>query len=689
MTEKEAMLFAYQQSAEPMIKNKVLRDALDKDLGPRNTYAQGQLVSNTVDGSRPGYSGNPLKKYKMTSGGRRLGVTVQSFEPVSSKIKKYIYKDDVTGKLITVFKLKITDKPSQIDGTMKAGESGNYKTLLSGPDKTEFTTLGEAESAKTKYYKKNPLKRPKGNETKNKKKARKLRNDRLKITDPTRISGTPENPFHHIRQIGGDVPLTTDDIAIIKQRMNSVMSQYNEPLNRIADSISKNNKLALEAMNSQKEGDALKYMKRVGELNDEAESLVNSAIKKLPDEYKNLIGFNQFSLPTNEYGLPIGNEPLVVRKVGGAKVTKDAIPLTDLTRDQEKLLRMQIKKDAQAGKTGGIKFPDSIKKKIIKIGCGMYAGGRVGLKNGSGACIAKALKKMDNPKSLSAVESKLAKEVISESKKLSKAGSWIKGDLYFGGAEMLNNWSKGQGFLRGLNNAVAEATLGAVDVEADENALYKLIGEQGSKEDQKAFADYLDAAKKFNTLDDAEKGLTESQEVADLAKNLEPKDGVLFPVETEGALNANKRSVKEREEIAMKTLEKPTLDKGYKLMNEYMERLAAEDFNKTAGTPLDRGYREMIGAKGDEGLIWGPAFSSGKFKKFRPQDTMNYHPVYGYKEDLKKEMRRGNSPMEDILYSMDEYGPDNLLQVEAEDDRMGSTDYRKAEGGIMNLRRKR
>ena len=159
MTEKEAMLFAYQQSAEPMIKNKVLRDALDKDLGPRNTYAQGQLVSNTVDGSRPGYSGNPLKKYKMTSSGRRLGVTVQSFVPVSSKIKKYIYKDDVTGELITVFKVKITDQPSNKGGTMKAGESGNYKTLLVGPDKTEFTTLGEAESARTEYYKKNPGKR--------------------------------------------------------------------------------------------------------------------------------------------------------------------------------------------------------------------------------------------------------------------------------------------------------------------------------------------------------------------------------------------------------------------------------------------------------------------------------------------------------------------------------------------------
>ena len=77
---------------------------------------------------------------------------------------------------------------------------------------------------------------------------------------------------------------------------------------------------------------------------------------------------------------------------------------------------------------------------------------------------------------------------------------------------------------------------------------------------------------------------------------------------------------------------------------------------------------------------------------------MNYHPVYGYKEALKKEMRRGNSPMEDILYSMDEYAPDNLLQIEAErpttkiDDKnvdMGIYDYRKAEGGIMSLKRKK
>jgi len=360
------------------------------DQEPRNMYAQGQLVQPNIDGSRPGYQGNPLKKYLINNNGRRLGVEKMGTVPEpSSKIIHSVYRDKKTGKEINVYKVKITDKPLQIDGKMKAGKGGDYKTLLSGPDKTEFSTLKEAETARDNFYKENPLKRPKGNESENKKKARKIRKNRLKITDPSGAKGTEKFPFHHIRQIGGDVPLTTDDVAIIKQRMNSVMSQYNEPLNRIADSISKNNKLALEAMNSKNENAALKYMKRVSELNDEAESLVKSAIKKLPNEYKNLIGFNRFSLPTNEYGLPIGNEPLVVKKVGGATITKDAIPLTDLTREQDKALRTQIKADAKAGKTG---FIDKKKIQVIKnlvgeLACGtgkkLASGGRINFSNGS------------------------------------------------------------------------------------------------------------------------------------------------------------------------------------------------------------------------------------------------------------------------------------------------------------------
>jgi len=218
-----------------------------------------------------------------------------------------------------------------------------------------------------------------GNTPLSRKKANKTRSDRLIKTDPTKTKGTVEFPFHHIRQIGGDVPLTTDDVATIKRRMNSVMSQYDDPLNRIADAISKNHKLALEAMNAKDEGLALDYMKRVDELNKNAESIVNKAIKELPKEYKNLIGFNQFTLPTNEYGLPIQNEPLIVKKVGGAQVTKGALPLTDLTLEQEKALRAQIKKDAQSGKNIG--------KLLSNYWCGKKVaaeGGRISFATGSG-----------------------------------------------------------------------------------------------------------------------------------------------------------------------------------------------------------------------------------------------------------------------------------------------------------------
>jgi hypothetical protein len=108
MTEKEVMKFVIERSNDPIIKNPVLREAMNKDLGPRikaseggliddalnayknylkmrsdrpskkrfkeipfniffeeygrENFAGGQLVSNTVDGSRPGYSGQP-KKY--------------------------------------------------------------------------------------------------------------------------------------------------------------------------------------------------------------------------------------------------------------------------------------------------------------------------------------------------------------------------------------------------------------------------------------------------------------------------------------------------------------------------------------------------------------------------------------------------------------------------------------------------
>ena len=114
-------------------------------------------------------------------------------------------------------------------------------------------------------------------------------------------------------------------------------------------------KLALEAMNAKEENKALQLMKKIEELNNSAEKTVNKAIKELPGPYKKMVGFNKFTLPTDEYGLPISNEPLIVKKVGGTKKTKSAIPLEDLTLEQEKNLIKQIKKDSLAMSKGTFK----------------------------------------------------------------------------------------------------------------------------------------------------------------------------------------------------------------------------------------------------------------------------------------------------------------------------------------------
>jgi len=184
----------------------------------------------------------------------------------------------------------------------------------------------------------------------------KKREASLEATAPFKAKGSKGFNFHHIRQIGGDVPLTTDDIAILNQRVNSsIGSKYNKKLNDIADEITKNNRLALEAMNAKEENKALKLMQKVEALNNQAEGIVKNAIKDLPSPYKKMVGFNKFSLPTNEYGLPIEKEPYVIKKVGGAERTKGAIPLADLTLEQEAALRKQIKTDSLKLEKAGLK----------------------------------------------------------------------------------------------------------------------------------------------------------------------------------------------------------------------------------------------------------------------------------------------------------------------------------------------
>jgi len=261
---------------------------------------------------------------------------VQSETPLKNGIKEVTYKNRKTGKTKVFYKPRV------------------------GPDKATIPGRGaetkeEAQKFIDNYFKENP-KQVRVRDPKKDYASKDKRKKVLEETDKTKATGTKKFNYHHVRQIAGGVPLTTDDVMIIDQKINSKLGgKVNESLNRISAAIQKNNRLALEAMNAKDEGAALDYMKRSDELNAQAEKIVNSAIDDLPKKYKGYVGFNQFTLPRNEYGLPISNEPMIIKKVGGMPVSKDAVDLTTLNLKQEKEFRKIVKAQAEAGKIGQVK----------------------------------------------------------------------------------------------------------------------------------------------------------------------------------------------------------------------------------------------------------------------------------------------------------------------------------------------
>jgi len=292
-------------------------------------------------------------------------IGLKLWEAIGAKKRSRIREGTVTGQAVGMGKIKKNQLGKndfvKLANQNKGKTFKEFAEILKGyktRDGKDFTTQNISERLSNynlkKFFKRDPAL---GVSDAAKQKAFVTRQKNLAMTAPVKAGGTTKFPFHHIRQIGGEVPLTTDDLAIIDQRVNSVIGgKYNKSLNRTANAITKNLRLALEAMNNQKENLSLKLMKKVDELNDSAEKTVNKAIQELPAKFKKYVGFNKFTLPTNEYGFPISNEPLIIKKVGGMPVTKNAVPLTDLTLSQEKVLKDTIRKQAEAGRVGPVKL---------------------------------------------------------------------------------------------------------------------------------------------------------------------------------------------------------------------------------------------------------------------------------------------------------------------------------------------
>ena len=353
----------------------------------------------------------------------------------------------------------------------------------------------------------------------------------------------------------------------------------------------------------------------------------------------------------------------------------------------------------------------TFEKQLVKLGCGMYAGGRVGFKVGSGKCITRAAAKLRSG-DLTVAEKKI---VDAMGDGLKKGGMpkkfWtmknlVKGEGYFALADFANNLTKGQGLDKSFSNAVETATFGLLDLKGTERDLMKYAKERGL--DTKDIKEWMEYAKTYGKYEKGHEDLkwAERKKEAGLegftpSHMLNPEAYTTQIDEIEQAKSSIEKAeeqIKEQEKA-----ESIQSGKGYRDLNEMIEGVVAKEWNKTAGTPLDRGYRKMLGMKGDEGLVWGPignlfregaeklGFDEHKaLKSFKPQKVMNYHPAYGYKEDIKEVMREGDSPMEDMLYFMEKYYPRTGLVEEAARDKLGTYDYNPnlyAGGGIAGVRR--
>ena len=159
--------------------------------------------------------------------------------------------------------------------------------VLSNPQlaKKYGITITEVERLNSFFTKQKNLEYKKGTPAS----GQELRKRRLRLNQPgTLISGKGKIQFHHIMPIGGDVDITSKDVAFINKYVNASLQKYNTPLNRIADGISDNLARYAESKDSA-------FLKRIDDLNTQAAQIVDKTKKELPKKLQGLIGFNKIT----------------------------------------------------------------------------------------------------------------------------------------------------------------------------------------------------------------------------------------------------------------------------------------------------------------------------------------------------------------------------------------------------------
>jgi len=251
---------------------------------PRNMYSQGQLVRNTVDGSRPGYDGDTSKVYNEKTGhiypGGNEHSNWWSKNPGKNQHKKSLKNPDY----IKILKERISDPKYK---------NYNYKDLVREGIITdrEYRELSKLDI-------KAQFEGPHSYVTKNKSNI--VRSDKIKKVQGSNISmigqGQTGTQFSHVYPLIESAPPGTQTTFKIDAKMNRKLEGFNE----IGQKIAEKQELLIK---NKPEG----YKKRLEILNGEAKLNVKNAIQKLGPEYKGQIGYFQVDTETGVFKNKAGN----------------------------------------------------------------------------------------------------------------------------------------------------------------------------------------------------------------------------------------------------------------------------------------------------------------------------------------------------------------------------------------------
>ena len=178
----------------------------------------------------------------------------------------------------------------------------------------------------------------------------------------------------------------------------------------------------------------------------------------------------------------------------------------------------------------------------------------------------------------------------------------LKGELWFAAADFLNNLTKGQSIEKAFNKAKETASWGLADLDADEKALIKHATEQGASEEEiGALRNYLNYMKKYKTYETANKMFHYAKENLGQGTGSPEDIGTTWKDVTSARENLKLREGELENLYNIYAEGTPDMQLGKNMLTKYIDSLAAEEWNKTAGTIIDRGARPNQG----EGIIWG------------------------------------------------------------------------------------